>query len=239
MSLKDQKIVIMGGSSGIGLATAKQAAQCGAEVVITGRNPQKLNKAVSELPDTAKGAVVDATSLAALKDFYNNLGKFDHLVMSLSGRGGGGPFKSLSVDSLRQAFEAKFFAYFLAVQLGLPWLREAGSIVLVTAGSARSAFAGTSGLAALNGALESMIPPLALEIKPIRINAVSPGIINTPWWDMLPGEQRQAAFAQMAASTPVGRIGQPEDIASAILFLLANGYMNGTVIECDGGMRIK
>jgi NAD(P)-dependent dehydrogenase (short-subunit alcohol dehydrogenase family) len=104
---------------------------------------------------------------------------------------------------------------------------------------ARTSFPGTSGLAAVNGALEAMIPTLALELKPIRVNAVSPGIIDTPWWDAWPKEQRKAAFAQIAASTPVGRIGQQEDIAQAILFLLENSFMTGTVVECDGGIRIK
>jgi NAD(P)-dependent dehydrogenase (short-subunit alcohol dehydrogenase family) len=84
-----------------------------------------------------------------------------------------------------------------------------------------------------------MIPTLALELKPTRVNGVSPGIVDTPWWDIWPKDQREAAFAQIAASTPVGRIGQPEDIAQAIVLLLENGYMTGTIIECDGGIRIK
>ena len=239
MILKDQKVVIMGGTSGIGLATAKLITTAGAIAVITGRDPEKLKRAITELPRTSRGIIVDAMSSDALIKFYNDLGNFDHLVLSISGKVGGGPFKSLNIELLRQAFEAKFFAYFMAIQLSLKTLRETGSIVLVTAGSARSSFAGTSGLAAVNGAIESMIPTLALELKPIRINAVSPGIIDTPWWDSWKKEQREAAFAQIAASTPVGRIGQPEDIAQAIMLLLENTYMTGTVIECDGGMRIK
>lgn len=239
MSLKDQKIVIMGGTSGIGFATSKAALSAGAIVVITGRDPDKLKQATSKLPKTVEGALVDATSLDALNNFYKNLGKFDHLVLSLSGKVGGGPFKSLNIDQLKQAFEAKFFAYFMAIQTSLRTLRAGGSIVLVTASSARTSYPGTSGLAAVNGALEAMIPTLALELKPIRVNAVSPGIIATPWWDTWPKEQRDAAFAQIAATTPVGRIGQAEDIAQAILFLLENSFMTGTVIECDGGIRIK
>jgi NAD(P)-dependent dehydrogenase (short-subunit alcohol dehydrogenase family) len=239
MNLKDQKVVIMGGTSGIGFATAKAAASAGGVVVITGRDAEKLKRATSHLPGSVEGALVDATSFDALNSFYKELGPFDHLVLAVSGKVGGGPFASLSVDLVKKAFEEKFFAYFMSLQAGSQILRTGGSIVLVTASSARTSYPGTAGLAAVNGALEAMIPTLALELKPTRINAVSPGIIDTPWWDAWPKEQREAAFAQIAASTPVGRIGQPEDIAQAILFLLENSFMTGTVVECDGGIRIK
>ena len=239
MNLKNQKVVIMGGASGIGLSTAKLASAAGAQVIITGRNSEKLKNALAELSSSAKGVVVDAKSSEALQNFYLDIGKFDHLVLSMSGKVGGGSFKSLNSELLHQAFDAKFFPYFLAIQYGLQTLNKTGSIVLVTAGSARSSFVGTSGLAAINGALEAMIPPLTLELKPLRINAVSPGIINTPWWNAMPKDQREHTFAQIAVNTPVGRIGHPDDIAQAILFLLENTYMAGTIIECDGGMRIK
>lgn len=239
MNLKNQKVVIMGGTSGIGFSTAIAAASAGAIVAITGRDSDKLKEATSKLPKTVEGDLVDATSLDALTNFYKKLGPFDHLVLSVSGKVGGGPFKNLNIGQLRQAFEAKLFAYFMAVQASLPTLRVGGSIVLVTASSARTSYPGTSGLAAVNGALEAMVPTLALELKPTRVNGVSPGIIDTPWWNTWPREQREAAFVQVAASTPVGRIGQPEDIAQAILFLLENSFMTGTVIECDGGIRIK
>ena len=239
MNLKDQKIVIMGGTSGIGLATAKMAVNKGAKVIIIGRDPDKLKKAVMQLPKTSEGLIVDAMSLDDLNNFYKNLGVFDHLVLSFSGKSGSGPFKNLDINQLKQGFESKFFAYFIATQSSLYNIRKNGSIVFVTASSARTSYPGTSGLAAINGALESMIPTLALELSPIRVNAVSPGIIDTAWWDMWPKEQRQGVFNQISASTPAGRVGQPEDIAHAILFLLENTFMTGTVIECDGGIRIK
>ena len=239
MSLLNKKVVVMGGTSGIGLATAKAAASAEASVIVTGRDSERLKRALAALPESAEGALVDATSPDALKAFYTRSGPFDHLVLAVSGRLGGGPFIGLQTDTLRKAFEAKFFAYVTAVQTGLGTLRTGGSIVLVTASSARTSYPGTAGLAAINGALEAMVPTLALELKPTRVNAVSPGIIDTPWWDEWPREQREAAFAQIAASSPVGRIGRPEDIAQAILFLLEDSFMTGTVIECDGGIRIK
>lgn len=239
MDLEGQKIIVIGGTSGIGLSTARAATEAGARVVVAGRDQERLEKALSGLPVTVTGAIVDATSPDALSSFYADLGPFDHLVLAVSSRAGGGPFESLDANQLRNAFEGKFFAYFQAVQASLRTLRPDGSIVLITAASARTPFPGTSGLAAVNGALEAMIPTLALELKPTRVNGVSPGVIDTPWWDDMSQERRQAAFAQIAASTPVGRIGQPEDIARAVLLLLTDSYMTGTIIECDGGARIK
>ena len=239
MGLQNQKVIIMGGTSGMGLATAKAAAAADAAVVITGRDQKKLNKALSDLPQAVQGEVVDATQERELRDFYGHMDSFDHLVLAVSGREGAGPFESLPVERLQRAFAGKFWAQFMAAQMGLSKLRKGGSIVFITAVSARTPIPGTAGLAAINGALEAMIPTLALELKPTRVNAVSPGVVRTPWWDSLPSEQREAVFAQTAQSLPVGRIGKPEDVAEVILLLLQNGFMTGTVIECDGGIRIK
>jgi NAD(P)-dependent dehydrogenase (short-subunit alcohol dehydrogenase family) len=239
MKLQNQKVIIMGGTSGMGLATAKAATTAGATVLITGRDQNKLAKALAELPQSASGEVVDATVEKEVRDFFRRSDPFDHLVLAVSGREGSGPFESLGVDTLKRAFDGKFWAQFMAAQMGLTKLRENGSIVFITAASARTSIPGTAGLAAINGALEAMIPTLALELKPIRVNAVSPGVVKTPWWDTLPSEQREAVFKQTAQTLPVGRIGTPEDVAEVIMLLLGNGFMTSTVIECDGGIRIK
>nr|MBA2681638.1 SDR family oxidoreductase [Ktedonobacteraceae bacterium] len=112
------------------------------------------------------------------------------------------------------------------------------SLTFITAGSSRSAKPDTAGLAAINGALDAMIPSLALELRPLRVNAVSPGVIATPWWDRVSAEFRTNYFAQTAATLPVERIGEPEDVAQAIVFLIQNGFMTGTIIDCDGGARL-
>ena len=238
MTMSGKKVIIMGGSSGIGLETAKVAAAKGAVVTITGRDQDKIQSALKELPGTANGVSVDVTSAIDIHEFFNREGAFDHLVLSLSGKGGGGPFGSLDVSTLRQAFDVKFFGYFTTLQAGLGMIRPGGSVVMITAGSARHPFPGTSGLAAINGALECMVPTLAVELKPLRVNAVSPGVINTPWWGDLPPETREKTFTQLASQTLVGRIGRTEDVAQAVMFLMRNTYMTGAVIACDGGMGL-
>ncbi|MEU2714663.1 SDR family oxidoreductase [Streptomyces sp. NPDC007205] len=124
------------------------------------------------------------------------------------------------------------------LQAALPALRRDGSVTLVTAASARAALPGTAGLAAINGALEAMVPPLAVELAPLRVNAVSPGVVDTPWWDGVPAGQRRALFDGFAAITPVGRIGRPGDIARAIHLLAANDFMTGVVLEATGGATL-
>ncbi|WP_224372769.1 SDR family oxidoreductase [Hyalangium versicolor] len=237
MDWKQARIVVMGGSSGIGAAAARLFVQRGAEVLITGRDAKKLEGAKAEIGRVGT-AVVDGTDAAAVRGFFGKLGAFDHLVLSLSGGEGMGPFRELDLTKLRGAFEAKFWAQLTVAQAALPTLKANGSITFVTAASARAVLAGTSGLAAINGSLEIMVPILALELAPVRVNAVSPGVVDTPWWENMPEEQRKALFAQFASTLPVRRVGAPEDIADAIGFVVGNGFMTGSVVECDGGARL-
>ena len=236
MSFDGQRVVIIGASAGIGEAAAKAFVARGATVTITGRSKERLDQAAQRIGHPVLAAEVDATSRAALDAFFATAGPVDHLVLSASpGAVGVGPFATLDEADLRQAFDGKVFAHVKAIQAALPRLRPDGSVTLVTAASARAAFAGTAALAAANGALEAMVPPLAVELAPLRVNAVSPGIIDTHWWDGLPEEQRRAYFESAAAATPVRRVGQPGDVADAIVYLAGAGFVTGTVLECTGG----
>lgn len=142
----------------------------------------------------------------------------------------------MSLAELREGFEEKFWSQLETVQSALPYLRSEGSVTLITAISAVAKLPGVSGLAAVNGALELMVPIWARELRTIRFNAVSPGVIDTPWWDFVPKEDRQAAFAQYTAGIPVARAGRPEEVADAIVFLAGNGYITGKVLGVDGGI---
>ncbi|HXR64863.1 MAG TPA: SDR family oxidoreductase [Ktedonobacteraceae bacterium] len=238
MEITGQRVIIMGGSSGIGLATAQMLVKAGAEVTIAGRSRDKIEAAIEQLGEHARGSVVDATSTPELQAFFREQGAFEHLVISVSGAAGAGAFPTLDLQHLRQGFEAKFWPQVAIAQIGLETLQSEGSITFITAGSSRTARPGTAGLAAINGALDVMVPTLAVELRPRRVNAVSPGVIATPWWDRVGESFRNDYFAQVAASAPVGRVGQPEDVAQAIVFLIQNTFMTGSVIDCDGGARL-
>ena len=239
MSFDGQRVVIIGASAGIGEATARLFAARGAAVTITGRSKQRLDQAAERIGYPVEAAELDATNRAALDSFFGTTAAIDHLVLAASpGAVGVGPIAALDEATLRQAFEGKVFAHIKAIQAALPRLRADGSVTIITAASARAAFAGTAGIAAANGALESMIAPLAVELAPRRVNAVSPGVIDTHWWHGLPDDQRQAYFAAVAAITPVRRVGQPEDVADAIVYLAGASFTTGTVLECTGGSNL-
>jgi NAD(P)-dependent dehydrogenase (short-subunit alcohol dehydrogenase family) len=239
MSLDGQQVVIIGASAGIGEATARAFAARGAAVTITGRSKERLDQAAQRIGSPVQVAEVDAVSRTALDAFFASTGTVDHLVLAASpGAVGAGPVATLDEAALRQAFDGKFFAHVQALQAALPRLRPDGSVTIITAASARAAFAGTAGLAAVNGALETMVAPLAVELAPLRVNAVSPGVIDTPWWNDMPDDQRRAYFDAVAAITPVRRVGQPADVAEAIVYLADAGFVTGAVLECTGGSHL-
>jgi NAD(P)-dependent dehydrogenase (short-subunit alcohol dehydrogenase family) len=239
MSFDGQRVVVIGASAGIGEATALVFAAQGAAVVITGRSKDRLDQAAQRIGYPVEVAELDATDRGALDAFFATAGTIDHLVLTASpGAVGAGPFASLDEASLRQAFDGKFFAHVKAIQAALPRLRPDGSVTIVSAVSARTAFPGAAGLAAANGALEAIVAPLAVELAPLRVNAVSPGVIDTPWWDGMPEDQRRAYFDAAAAITPVRRVGRPEDVADAIAYLAGATFVTGTVLECTGGVSL-
>lgn len=231
MALHNKKIIVAGGSSGIGLATALLFKEAGASVIVTGRDPEKLNAAKQTGLQTAQ---MDSSDFTAVQAFFASQGDIDHLVIALGSRKGMGNFIDLSLEDLRAGFEEKYWSHLNTLKVALPYIKT--SITLITAISGTAKMPGTSGLGAVNGALEIMVPILAKEIKPLRINAVSPGVIDTPWWDFIPEETRQQTFAGYASQIAVGRVGQPEEIAQAVLFVTENEYVTGQVIACDGGL---
>ncbi|MEZ2220282.1 SDR family oxidoreductase [Rhizobium sp. RCC_161_2] len=236
--MSSQHAVIIGGSSGIGLATAAHLLEKGYRVTITGRDAAKLQAAAESLNGDVATIAMDAADLNGLAKSFETIGSFDHLILALGGGNGGGPFAAVDLADLRKGFEQKTMAHFACAQASLSYLSKEGSITFVSAVSAQAAMPGTAGLAAINAAIAALAPVLAVELKPIRVNCVSPGVVDTPWWDFLGEDQKAPVFAGFAARTPVGRVGQPEEIAEAIGFLIGNGFMSGHTLICDGGVRL-
>ena len=229
--------VIIGGSSGIGLATARKLLGPGMKVTITGRNQDRLNSAWKSLGGAVDKAAFDAAKPDQVSGFFERLGPFDHLVLAASGGKGLGPFQTLDLTDIGSGVDEKVRPQLSCLQAALPTLRKSGSVTFSSAVSAQLAMPGVAGIAAINGMLLTVVPILAVELKPLRVNVVAPGVIDTPWWDFVAEEQRQAIFADYADKTPVGRVGKAEDVADAIAFLVSNGFMTGQVLTCDGGLR--
>ena len=238
MTLAGKHIVVVGGSSGIGKAAASTLAGHGATVVIASRDQAKLDAAVERSGGAISARQLDGGDPAQVDQFFATSAPIDHLVLTLSSSRGMGSIADLAPTELAAAFDGKFWPCYRIIRAAVPVLRPEGSITLVTAISADAAMPGTAGLAAVNGALQAMVPPLAAELAPRRVNAVSPGVVDTPWWAGMPAEQRDGLFAGIAAGTPVGRVGRPEDVAQVIEMLVSNTFMTGTVIPCAGGATL-
>lgn len=235
MSMQAKKVVITGGSSGIGLATAKELVAAGAQVVIAGRSAQKLEQASVMLGPLAETYTLDVTKEREVEDFFAKVGSFDHLVTAAGPEAGDKPVLQLQTAAARNMFESKFWGQYYAAKYGAPKLRDEASITLFSGWISRKPMVGLSTFAAIDGAIESLTRVLALELAPIRVNAVVPGAIETPLWHSIPETQRREILDSFAVSLPVKRVGQAEDVSKAVLYLIDNGFTTGAVIDIDGG----
>ncbi|MEZ0093352.1 SDR family oxidoreductase [Streptacidiphilus sp. EB129] len=233
-----ERVVIIGGTSGIGLATAELLLGRGCEVVVAGRSAERLELALKHLDGAAQGRTVDASDEGQLAEFFAGVGPFDHLVVTLTANGGVTSLLDLTPAELRRHNEGKLIPQLLSVKAALGTLRADGSVTLLGAVSSQLSAPGLVVLASSNAGVETAARILAAELAPRRVNAVSPGVIDTPWWDWVPAEARQQTLDGAGAGTAVGRVGRPEEVAHAIAFLVENTYTTGVVLPVDGGARL-
>ncbi|MFI6309627.1 SDR family oxidoreductase [Nocardia fusca] len=235
-ALDDHAVVVMGGTAGIGLATAHTFREAGARVWITGRDADRLDSAVAALgPGRVQGAALDARDPDEVEQFFTRTGRIDHLVLCFGSAEISTWFREMTVDVWRRHFDDKFLAHIQVLRIALPRLRPDGSVTVLTGAAARTAAAGDSLWAAADGAMDALIPTLAVELAPLRVNAVSPGITATAWWERIPAAERRQLFDRTAGALPARRIGKPADVADAIAFLARNSYVTGAVLAVDGG----
>lgn len=233
MTLAGKKVVVIGGSSGIGLATAELAKREGADVVIASRNAAKLEPIAERLKVTAIPA--DVTSDQSIAELFERTGAVDHVVLTAA-QLRTGPFKTVAMEDVRATMEGKFWGAWRVARKAE--IRPGGSLTLVTGFLSVRPRPNSAIISAANGALESLARALALELAPVRVNAVSPGVIDTPIRAAMPEAVRKEMLAKTAAALPVGRVGMAEDIAQQIASFMSNGFATGSIVYVDGGALI-
>jgi NAD(P)-dependent dehydrogenase (short-subunit alcohol dehydrogenase family) len=231
------RIVVVGGASGIGLACVELLAKRGADVVVASRNPERARAQVASLGEVSF-VPLDALDRGAVERFFLQLGVVDHVVVTMAGGAYIGPFTAMMDAGLVRSIDGKLRPYLNVIAAAIPALSANGSITVVTGLAARRAAPGAASLAIVNGALESLVITLAVEIAPRRVNAVSPGTTATSAWDRIPAEARRSLFDSAAARTPLGRIAAPGDVARAVAAIIDADFVTGAVLPVDGGAHV-
>jgi len=234
-SIADQHVVVLGGTSGFGFATAKGAIAEGARVTIASRSADKLRDALVRLGNGASGDCVDVTNKPMLERFFAGLGRFDHLAVTVGDPLLSKPIIELTDEEARSTFEVRFWGQFNAVRAAYPHISRSGSITLVSGLAGQRASPGRGIYAGVLGGIEGMVKSFAAELRPVRVNGVCAGAVDTELWHRLPEAERLATFERLGARLPVGRVGKPEDIAEAYLYLMKTGFSTGETIVVDGG----
>jgi NAD(P)-dependent dehydrogenase (short-subunit alcohol dehydrogenase family) len=238
MTLNGRTIVVIGGSSGMGLATARAAALDGAEVTIASSRQERIDAALSELPDGCVGAALDVRDETQVASVFERVGEFDHLVFTAGDAFTPRPLADLGLSDAHASLEVRFWGAVTVIKHAAPRIRPGGSIGLTTGTVGQRPIPGAALAAAGAGATEGLVRGLAVELAPVRVNAVRAGAFRTPLWDGVPEAQREAHFARLAQGTLTKTVGEPEQIAAAHIYLMQNQYVTGTVHTVDGGLLL-
>jgi NAD(P)-dependent dehydrogenase (short-subunit alcohol dehydrogenase family) len=231
-ALRDKTVLAVGRGSGIARAVTLLARSAGARVVVAGRDKTKLADAYEDPGISAEVVdITDDTSIAALADRF---GPVDHVVSTASARARG-KLADLQRENLRLSFDTKVIGPTMLAKHFAAHINPGGSFVLFSGVHAFKLNVGYLGVGITNGAVDFLTRWLAVELAPIRVNAISPGVIDTGAWDSLGAEGKRDYFEHISSRNPARRIGTPDDIAAAVLFAMTNTFLTGMTLRIDGG----
>lgn len=237
--LSGQRAVIVGGTSGIGLGIAQAAAAAGAEVVIAGGSRAKLDAALAEIGGSARGVPVDLTDGASVERLFADVGALDHLAVTAK-PGAVGGLPAMTAEEVLHSLEGSFLGAYRCARAALPRMaRDArSSITLISGGFGRRPRKGYTVLTVSHAACEALGRALAVEAAPVRANTLRPGLIDTPLYAGMDEAARQAMFRGFADAAPAGRVGRPDDLGRAAVWLMAGPFVTGSVVDVDGGSAL-
>jgi NAD(P)-dependent dehydrogenase (short-subunit alcohol dehydrogenase family) len=240
-TLQSQRVVVIGGSSGIGFAVAQGALREGAKVVVGSSGAAKVDAAVARLGAGASGSTVDVRDETSVAAFFERTGAFDHLVFTAGDWGairGAPPIAQLDLTAAHAVFTVRFWGALAAVKHAQGRISARGSITLTDGVVAHRPRKGAALNTAMAGAVEHLTRSLAVDLAPVRVNAVCPGLVLTEVWNSIPEAQRAEQLRKMTERLPVPRAGDPDEVAQAYLYLMRGGYSTGQVLVVDGGMTL-
>jgi len=234
--LAGQTVVVIGGSAGIGLETARRARADGAEVILTGRNAERLKQAATDVGARAVAAF-DATDPAALGRFFAGLpGPIDHVMVT-----GPGPYYATLPDMDRERalrdLDIHVWLHVAIAQLAVGRVRPLGTLLFMGGTGGRSRGPGLSLIAAITAAQPALVANLAVEVAPIRVNLIAAGFVDTPLSASLLGDQLDARRKELRETLPIGRVVGPADVAALAVHIMSNTALDGATFDIDGGQQ--
>jgi NAD(P)-dependent dehydrogenase (short-subunit alcohol dehydrogenase family) len=235
MDMNGKRIVVLGGSSGIGLAVAQAAAREGAALVLASSRQARIDAALQQLPAGTQGQAVDLGDEAAIKALFARLGQFDHLVFTAGENLNLGPLADTDIAAARGFFELRYWGAFTAAKYGAPHISSGGSIVFTSGLAGARPHPGWSVASSICSAMEGLTRALAVELAPLRVNIVSPGVVKSPLWSNMAQKDRDALYRNMADTLLVRHVGEVEEVAQAYLYLMKQTYGTGQRVTVDGG----
>lgn len=234
-SLSGKKVILLGGTSGFGLETAMAAAEEGASVIVVSSSQQKVDSALIVLPEGSKGFIADLGDEKQVAQLFKKIGEFDHLIFTAGDELKFSDLPELDIDAAKLAINLRFWGAIMAVKHGAPHIRTGGSVTLTTGALGRRPRKGTLVISGMASAIEGLTRALAVELAPIRVNAVCAGTVKTNLLASMPELEREAFFSSIGDKLLTGRVGNTKELAEAYLYLMRGSFSTGQIIVVDGG----